>query len=165
MTDPVLWGIHARAECDSLFLNDGYVAIGWHELGDPRAFGDREKLKAGLQEALRDEKAGAVRGWAGIIWRFINVIKIGDFVVHRSRTDKQVHLGRIDGEYEYAPQRAEHHPNQRRTTWLKTVPPTAFTPGGLREIGSRPTLFRVRNYADEFLAALRGSPPPSLPLS
>lgn len=38
--------------------------------------------------------------------------------------------------------------------WLRHLPRTAFSQGALYEIGSAMSLFSVKNYADEFLAAL-----------
>jgi restriction system protein len=48
------------------------------------------------------------------------------------------------------------YPNQRSVKWLKAVPRDHFTQGALYEIGSAISLFQVRNYADEFRAALEG---------
>ena len=43
---------------------------------------------------------------------------------------------------------------QHKVKWLKHLPRTAFSQGALYEIGSALTFFAVKNYADEYLAAL-----------
>jgi restriction system protein len=47
--------------------------------------------------------------------------------------------------------------------WIKHLPRTVFSQGALYEIGSAMTLFTVKNYADEFLAALDNKNRPQLP--
>lgn len=42
----------------------------------------------------------------------------------------------------------------RKVKWLKHLPRTAFSQGALYEIGSAMSFFTVKNYADEFMAAL-----------
>ena len=69
-----------------------------------------------------------------------------------------VNIGVVDGPYEYAPGYESNtkydYNQQRKVKWLKHLPRTAFSQGALYEIGSALTLFTVKNYADEFLAAL-----------
>jgi restriction system protein len=45
--------------------------------------------------------------------------------------------------------------------WLRAVPRTHFTQGALYEIGSAMSFFQVKNYADEFRAALEGKTKPA----
>jgi len=72
-----------------------------------------------------------------------------------------VNIGRVEGEYRYDPSVDAVHPHIRTVKWLKSLPRTKFSQGALHEIGSAITLFQVRNFADEFLAALRDEAPAS----
>jgi restriction system protein len=83
-------------------------------------------------------------------------MKEGDLVVYPSRQDRHVHIGRIEGPYEYNPSLDAAYPHQRPVSWLRGVPRTAFSQGALYEIGSAMSLFQIKNYADEFLSALAG---------
>src|SRR5262249_27829844 len=74
-----------------------------------------------------------------------------------------IHLGRIEGQYEYDPSAEPGYPNQRSVKWLRSFPRTKFSQGALYEIGSAMSLFQVKDYADEFLNALEGQPPPRPP--
>jgi restriction system protein len=49
--------------------------------------------------------------------------------------------------------------------WLKEVPRTKFSQGALYEIGSALSLFAVKNYADEFRAAMEGKAPQTPPIT
>jgi len=160
--EQVLWGIHAGrlGDADSLFLRKNVIAIGWDELGDLAPIGgDREALKAKLAEAYPNAKPGAIPVHAGQIFRFINEMEVGDLVVYPSKIDRQVHIGRVEGDYRHDASLNAEYPNLREVEWLGEYPRTRFSQGALYEIGSALTLFQVKNYADEFLAALAGEAP------
>lgn len=64
-----------------------------------------------------------------------------------------INIGVVEGEYTYV-QEAGEYVQQRTVKWLKHLPRTAFSQGALYEIGSAMSLFAVKNYAGEYLAAL-----------
>jgi restriction system protein len=94
------------------------------------------------------------------LFRFLFEIKIGDIVVYPSKQNRQVNIGRIEGDYQYAPDANASYPNMRAVQWVTSVPRTTFSQGALYEIGSAMSFFQVRNYADEYIAALEGKPIP-----
>jgi restriction system protein len=62
---------------------------------------DRESFKLAIGKAYPDDKLGAVPVNAGQLFRFTHEAKIGDLVLYSSKMDRQVHIGRIEGNYEY----------------------------------------------------------------
>jgi restriction system protein len=158
-TEAVLWGIHAgqSGEADALFLKKKLVALGWPEMGDlSKIPPDREGFKAKVAATYPHHKPGAIPTLAGQLFRFVHEMKPGDLVLYPSKIDRHVHMGRIEGAYRYDSSFKSDSPNLRPVTWLKSAPRTAFKQGALYEIGSAMTLFQVKNYAEEFLAALEG---------
>jgi len=117
---------------------------------------DREVYKERLRQAYPSAKAGAIRVWAGQLFRFVHEVNIGDLVVYPSKVDKRIHIGRIKGEYHHVPSPGHDYANRRSVDWLNDFPRAAFTQGALCEIGSALSFFQVKNYADEYLAALEG---------
>ena len=99
-----------------------------------------------------DSKKGKVAICAGQLYRFVHEVNVGDYVVFPSKSNREINIGVVEGEYSYNPN--ADYVNQRKVKWLKHLPRTAFSQGALYEIGSAMTLFMVKNYADEFLAAL-----------
>jgi len=163
MREPVIWGIHAGqvGEADALFLKKNVVAMGWHEMGDLSKIGaDREAFKREVAKAYPNAKPGAIPNYTGQLFRFVHEMQSGDLVLYPSKLDRQVHIGKVEGKYSYSPDISEQYPNMRSVKWLKVVPRTHFTQGALYEIGSAMSLFQVRNYADEFRAALENGQPP-----
>lgn len=95
-------------------------------------------------------------------------MKAGDLVVHPSKQDKQdkqdkqVHIGRVTGPYQHFADATQGYPHRRSVQWLSHLPRLQFTQGALLEIGSALSLFQVKNYADEFRAAVGGKSAPAL---
>lgn len=162
MKESVVWGIHAgrTGDADSLFLQENVVAIGWHQMGDLSQLpNDRDAFKAAVIHTYPDAKPGAIPNYTGQVYRFVHEMQIGDLVLYPSKHDRTVHFGRVTGPYRYDPSTSPHYPNRRPVQWLKAVPRTQFSQGALYEIGSAMSFFQVKNYADEFRAALNGNTP------
>ncbi len=154
-----VWGIHAgkTGDAEPLFLKKNVVALGWDQMGDLSTIkADREAFKAKLIDAYPKTKPGAIPVAAGQPFRFIYELKIGDVVVYPSKSDRQVHIGIVEGEYKYNPSLSVGYPNTRSIKWEKSLPRTSFTQGALYEIGSAMSFFQVKTYADEYLSALEG---------
>ena len=137
--ESTIWGIHGgrTGDADSLFLRKNYVAIGWDKMGDlSKLPADREAFKARVAEVYPEKKPGAIPNNAGQIYRFAHEIKPADIIVYPSQRDHQVHLGKIEGDYQFNSILEPGYPHLRAVKWLKTVPRTQFTQGALYEIGS-----------------------------
>lgn len=163
MAEATIWGIHAgkTGDAESLFLKRNNIAIGWSRIGDlSKLSANKEAFKEAVAKAYPDYKPGAIPVAAGQLYRFVHDMKVGDIVAYPCKADRQIHLGRIESAYRYEPSGEEGYPNRRSTTWLKSVPRTSFSQGALYEIGSAMSLFMLKNYADEYRAALEGKAAP-----
>lgn len=164
MAEEVVWGIHAgrTGEAHTLFMEKSCIALGWPEMGDLSLLGrNREGFKRKLAQQRADWSPPQIAVSAGQPFRFVHEMKVGDLVVFPSKADKKVHLGRVLGGYVYDPATAPEYPNRRPMQWLRSLTRTSFTQGALYEIGSAMSLFQVKNFADEFVAALLGNQPAS----
>ncbi len=162
-TTPTLWGIHAKAdESETLFLVHGYIGIGWEAVGDLGDLSDnREDFRAKVSATYPDEPAAAINNFAGQLYRFVHVLKMGDLVAYRPQAPingtAYVFLGRVAGPYFYNPFPHEHYANVRRVEWLRSVPIRRFSEGALHELGAQMTLFQIDTHAEEFLAVIAES--------
>lgn len=103
----MVWGIHTKD--DNLFLHQDVIAIGWKDMGDLILIqADRDAFKEKYMEVYLDAKKGSVANGAGMLYRFINEVEIGDYVVFPSKIDRQINIGIVDGGYEYHPEAAEY---------------------------------------------------------
>lgn len=147
-----VWGIHTLD--DNLFIKENVVAIGWNEVGDlSKIAPDRDAFKKKYIETYPDDKKMKVATSAGMLYRFAHEVQIGDYIVFPSKINREINIGTVESDYIYKPD-TENYVQQRKVKWLKHLPRTAFSQGALYEIGSAMSFFSVRNYADEFLAAL-----------
>ncbi|MBR3245075.1 MAG: restriction endonuclease, partial [Parasporobacterium sp.] len=146
-----LWGIHTQD--DNLFLKNDVIAIGWHDMGDLRLIeANRDAFKDKYATVYPDKKKGGIATGAGMLYRFCHEVQIGDYVVFPSKSNREVNIGVVDGDYVYDPSQVEYV-QTRKVKWLKHLPRMSFSQGALYEIGSAMSFFAVKNYADEFLAA------------
>ena len=160
VSNKTIWGIHTTD--DLLFLSQHIIAIGWSEMGDLSQLPpSRDEFKERFLKTYPNGKKGAVATSAGMLFRFVHEVQIGDYMVFPSKSDRKINLGVIEGPY-YHDDQAAIYPNRRKVRWLKSLPRTTFSQGALYEVGSALTFFQVRNYADEYIHAINGSRNPPI---
>lgn len=163
MKEITVWGIHAgkTGDAESLFLNKNVIAIGWDKVDDLSKLKDnREAFKDAVAKAYPDKKPNSIPNNAGQLFRFIHEMKVNDLVIYPSKRKREVHIGKITGEYSYDQTYEKTYPHRRAVKWLKSFQRTNFTQGALYEIGSAMSLFQVKNFSDEFVNAIEGKPVP-----
>lgn len=168
MKETNLWGIHGgkTGDADTLFLKKNCVAVGWTKMGDLASLKpDRDAFKARVIEVYPEKKPGAIPNNAGQLFRFVHEMKVGDIIVYPSKRDREIHLGRVESDYTYDPKTEPSYPHVRAVKWLRSVPRTRFSQGALYESGSAMSFFLVKNFADEFRAALEGKAAPVTPVA
>lgn len=147
-----VWGIHTMD--DNLFLNKNLIALGWKEFGDlTKVEPNREAFKVHYAEVFPDAKKGQVPTSSGMLFRFLHEIQLGDYIVFPSKIDRKINIGTVESDYFFEASDGDYV-QRRKVKWLKHLPRTAFSQGALYEVGSAMSLFAVKNYSDEFLAAL-----------
>ncbi len=154
-----VWGIHAgrTGEAHTLFLDQNVIGLGWSKIDNlGKLAADREAYKQAITEAYPTTKPGAIPVNAGQLFRFVHEMQVGDMVIYPSKIDRKVNNGQIKGPYQYKRDTEPGYPHRRPVKWIKTFPRTQFTQGALYEIGSALSFFQVRNYAEEFIAAVEG---------
>lgn len=147
-----VWGIHTKD--DNLFLQKDVIAIGWKEIGDlSKIKTERDAFKEKYAQVYPDAKKGSIANGAGMLYRFVCEVQVGDYVVFPSKIDRKINIGIVEGNYEYNPDAVEYV-QQHRVKWLKHLPRTVFSQGALYEVGSAMSFFSIKNYPDEYLTAL-----------
>ena len=151
----IVWGIHTTN--DLLFLNTSVIAIGWERMGNLALLpATKVGFVSQYSKAYPDAKKRSVSVGVGMLFRFYNEIKIGDYVVYPSKIDRMINIGQVTGNYFFDEKDDVCLVHRRTVKWLKRVPRIEFSQGALYEIGALMTLFQVRNFADEFLSVLDG---------
>lgn len=152
MEEKRVWGIHTMD--DYLFLNSSVIALGWKAMGDLSLIkAEREAFKEKYKVAYPDCKPQSIPTSVGMLFRFVYEVQIGDYIVFPSKFNRMINIGVVEGEYTYVSSDSEYV-QRRRVKWLKHLPRTAFSQGALYEVGSALSFFLIKNYAEEYLAAL-----------
>lgn len=87
------------------FRDKQIVGIGWSQLAPLVKPGlSRAQLTALYQEVDPLSKPGTVRSGASQIWRFVNEIKKGDWVITYSPANRTYLLGKITSDFQYHPE-------------------------------------------------------------
>ena len=157
MAEETIWGVHMALEHGLRPKEQGYVGIGWTDLGDlSRLNPTREAYKAAYRKVYPDAKPGNVAVSAGVPYRFAVEVQPGDIIVYPCKADRTINIGKVEGPYCYAPEVDDICPNIRRVRWLKSLPREDFPQSALNEVGAYISLFEIRNSAEIIMAALAG---------
>ena len=157
-----LWGIHGGRDgsADPLFREKNLLALAWTALGDlSQLEADRTAFRTALVEAYPETVAGAVPVEAGVLFRFVHEMAVGDLVAYPSREDRCIHLFEVKGPYQYDASEGADFPHRRQAKLVKSLPRGSFSQPALNEIGAAITLFRIKSNAAEFLTKLADQAP------
>ncbi|HYG07177.1 MAG TPA: restriction endonuclease [Stenotrophomonas sp.] len=158
-----------RGEGGSLydaFRERGVAAVGWNQLAAHAKPGiGRKQLVALYQSAEPLAKQGTVVSGASQVWRFVNEIQEGDWVITYSPANRLYSIGTIAGPAEHHPEWAEQGMALvRKVQWQRQeLPRDKLGTSSKNSLGSTLTLFEVpSSAAAEVLAAVKGKPAPAV---
>lgn len=154
-----------RGEGGSLydaFRERGVAAVGWYQLAAHAQPGvERQQLIALYQSIEPQAKRGTVVSGASQVWRFVNDIQVGDWIITYSPANRLYSVGKVTGPAEHRPEWAEQDmPLVRKVQWqTQELPRDSLGTSTKNSLGSTLTLFEVPSgAAAEVLAALKGRP-------
>jgi restriction system protein len=158
-----MWMI--RADGGSLyeeFRERGLAAIGWTQLAPHAKVGMTRKELIDLYRSIEPaaKEKTAISG-ASQVWRFMNEIKMGDWVVTYSPANRTYLIGKVTGECMYQSELAETGMALARTVaWKeKEVERDSLTDATKTSLGSTLTVFVVAEFAmEELLGEATGKP-------
>lgn len=144
------------------FRERGVVAIGWNELAARARPGMTRRQLTELYKADAPQaKEGTAISGASQVWRFINEIGIGDWVITYSPANRTYLVGKVVGESEYQPEGSSKGMSLiRPVEWQpQELRRDILTPATKNSLGSTLTVFVVPDApAEEVLAAQAGEP-------
>ena len=136
------------------FLERGVVAIGWSALGDLNRFKSQEEIREERLKTKPGLSMASAAQHAGNLYLFSRELLESDFVITYDPrpTQKLYAVGKIAGEYTYAPEffdfEEDNFPNLIRVDWN----PVRFSRRQLscsakKALGLRHTVFQVKDEA------------------
>lgn len=115
-----LYGIHIKEKNNALSETDPHICIGWSKMGDLSDIKDKQALIELYDQYFEKNNRGKAQD-IGQIWRFINDMQIGDYVIFAENS--LFHIGQIKSDYYYdntkSDSQDENYTNIRKVTWIK----------------------------------------------
>lgn len=149
------------------FRERGVVAIGWSQLAPLAKPGmSRKEVTRLYQDIEPNIKPGTAISGASQVWRFINEIQPGDWVVTYSPANRTYLVGKITGDFKHNPDLADLGMSLTRPVqWIdQEVDRDSLTSASKNSLGSTLTVFVVPDFAlQELKAMAAGNKPPALP--
>ena len=153
-----------RSEGGSLydiFKDWNVVAIGWEQIAQFAIQGlNKQELQKKYMEAEPYIKKGNAISSSSQVWRFINEMEIGHWVVTYSPTNRTYLLGKISEKAQYHPEWVEKNMSlARKVIWEKReIVRDQLSSICKNSLGSISTVFELSKEATEELLQLKNNP-------
>jgi len=149
------------------FLHDGFIGIGWEELGDMSRVASRDELYTLMRSTYPEIESPIVMGnWVGQVARFLLDIKVGDYVITPAADTEWVHYGQVAPDpsyFHFTGSDGCRYRHRRRIHWAKEgLKRGDFSVPLQNTLRSMLSVFAV-SQRDEFLAAIGRPSPTSRP--
>lgn len=157
--DHNLYGIHIKEKNDAISDENPHVCIGWSSLGDLVDVDSKEALGLRYDEHIQKEPRGRGQD-IGQIWRFINDVQIGDYIIF---ADEGVcHIGRIESDYYFDdtenPNEDPDYANKRKVTWLKkNIARSSLSTAFHRSLMTAMSIWGLNDYKSSVVELLKGT--------
>ncbi len=166
MVNPHVWVVRAGVnnEIASEVGKASVVAIGWDKMGDLSELSTRDDFKNRYRTKYADDSGASVGIGAGQIYKFVQQIQKGDFVLTPIRVSREVLIGEIIGDYTFDAQViSARYPHIKKVQWLKKVSRDDISVPFRNTLGGLSTVFRGDEFLPEVKVLLGEKPPKELP--
>ena len=161
-----------RAGRDGYLIDEfarGFIAIGWHELGDLSSISSKDELKEHYERTYPNENPNKVGSAVGVIYKFRYELEVGNKVITYNHQTREYMIGTIEGDYYYRTDEIEDeidYVHFRRVDWRDDkVNRDDLSLPSRYSLGSGQTVFSVNEEVSTELLSLSDNngdiePPP-----
>ena len=154
-----LFGMHIKQQNTALSIENPHICIGWSAMGDLSDVSSKEQL-AHLYDEHFDKNPRGKGQDVGQVWRFLNDMQIGDYVIFAEHS--VFHIGRVESDYyydekEYTEQSADYK-NNRKVRWLKkNISRSVLSSDLHKSLMTAMSIFTLNDYRSAVADLLRGT--------
>ena len=154
-----VFGMHIKQENNALSEENPHVCIGWSDLGDLSEVSSKEEL-ANLYDEYFDKNPRGKGQDVGQVWRFLNDMQIGDYVILAENS--VFHIGRVESDYYYDntdnPEQSADYKNNRTVRWLKkNISRNILSSNLHKSLMTAMSIFTLNDYKSAVADLLRGT--------
>ena len=142
------------------FEEQGYVGVGWREMGDLSNVKSKDELEKLFRTSYPEESGAKFRMQFGQIARFRFEIQKGDYAITYNPEYRHYPVGKIVSDYQYIPDSPGGYNHIFKVEWLGKIERDTLTLATKNTVGAIMTLFLLNDSArGEFLRLLEGGEP------
>lgn len=142
------------------FEEQGYVGVGWREMGDLSGVKSKDELETLFRTSYPEESGAKFRMQFGQIARFRFEIQKGDYAITYNPEYRHYPVGKIVSDYQYVPDSPGGYNHIFKVEWLGKIERDTLTLATRNTVGAIMTLFLLNDSArGEFLRLLEGGEP------
>lgn len=154
-----LFGMHIKEKNNALSSEHPHVCIGWSDMGDLSDISSKEELSLRYDKFFDKNPRGKGQD-VGQVWRFLNDMQIGDYVIFAENS--VFHIGRVESDYCYDdtvyPEQSEDYKNIRTVRWLKkNISRSVLSSNFHRSLMTEMSIFTLNDYKSAVSDLLRGT--------
>lgn len=154
-----LFGMHIKEKNNALSSEHPHVCIGWSDMGDLSDISSKEELSSRYDKFFDKNPHGKGQD-VGQVWRFLNDMQIGDYVIFAENS--VFHIGRVESDYCYDdtvyPEQSEDYKNIRTVRWLKkNISRSVLSSNLHRSLMTAMSIFTLNDYKSAVSDLLRGT--------
>lgn len=154
-----LFGIHITEKNDALSDDNPHVCIGWSDMGDMSGIKTREELAEEFDKHYTKNARGKGQD-VGQLWRFLNDVKVGDYIIYAESS--VFHIGRIESDYYYESvtrdEQDADYTNNRKVKWLMTnISRKDISDNFHKSLMTAMSIFSINDYKSAVYELLRGT--------
>ena len=135
----------------------GFVAVGWHELGDLTAITTVDAVRSLYLRTYPGEKAGKSSGAIAMLFKFRSMIRQGDQVVSYDPRSRDYLVGAIASDYFYDKSQIPGYPHLRKASWEGRIGRDSPTAKARNPLGSALTVFAIDDEVWSYIASTLGT--------
>ncbi len=94
---------------------NGYMLLGFGDIGDFKAFSSKDEIKEQLKKSYGDDRS--YKNAAHAIWQFTNEMKTGDIIYVKRGVSEIIGQGEVVSDYEYISKLKDDYQNVRKVKW------------------------------------------------
>lgn len=116
--DTVHYWLYAPGEGAAMwddFYAKGIMALGWHDLGDLKAYANQGEITNKLRVLYGG--TSSYKNSAHAVWQFVAEIKPGDVIFAKRGRTEILGRGVVESDYEYDTTPGTQYPNVRKVKW------------------------------------------------
>ncbi len=154
-----------RAGKDGYLIEEfvrGFIAIGWHELGDLSTVTSREEVRERYNRAYPDERPGRAALAVSMIYKFRFVLEVNQKVVTYDPQRREYRIGSITSDYYHdtdeIAEEISDYAHLRRVDWEGSVSRDMLSVSSRNSLGGIQTLFSVNEEVSTELLSHLGEP-------